>query len=503
MTPALIDQPRPAPCTLREGILVTVGLLALIALQLVVGGAGNLFSRHLWVDELYSYAVVADPSLWHALQAIHGGIDSMPTYQLILRALSVVTGPTEIFFRTVSLLSIVLALGGVYVLLRRSVAPLVALTAVLVVWAHPLSLTHAFDARFHGPFLAASVWFCFWVDRRQSIPDRRGAALGLALAALLLCSIHVFGIVVWAIVLTTAALVFRSWRRLWPALIGPVAVPMLWILALGPQRATITIPTWEAPFSRARAVEMAEFVLLPEYLPIVFLMMWGVLSLRRVFTEQPPRAGADPPAPSLILLTSLSVLVPVLVIMSKVIQPTLTPRYAIPAIAALAPAVAYGLARLPRWGAVPILLVLLYTSGNSLEGNAKDARRQDQRTAAVSQAVREIPDNQPVVFEVTHELAVVWHYAPDIRSRLVLLDFEHGQVPNPTRLRIVSRDLARAYARFYPAPQLVSWNTLQSSPEFYLAPDGRAHMEPPTAESRYPGFSIARVNAFVAKATRR
>jgi len=493
----------PSPCTAREALLVSLSLGAVIVLQLVYADALSLFFRYFWVDELYTYAIVTDPSLRHAFQAIHGGIDSMPTFQLLLRLLSVfTTPPSEVFFRVVSLGSLVLALTGVYVLLRRSVAPLVAVTAVFVVWAHPLSLTHAFDARFHGPFLAASVWFCYWVDRWQAAPDRRWTALGLALISLALCAIHVFGVLVWAIVLAAGVLIARQWRRVWPALIGPVAVPVLWVLALQPQRAAITIPTWEPLFSWTRVAEMAEYVLLPGHLAIAFLLIWGVICVRCVFTARPARPGFEAPAPALLLLTSLSVLVPVLVVVSLVIQPTLTPRYAIPAIAALAPAVAYGLARLPRWGSGLILAVLVYNSAARLEQNAIEARAQDRQTDAVIGAVRDLPADGPVIFEVPHVLAVVWHYAPDLRSRVVLLDFEIGQVPNPTRLRIVARDLARAYGRFYDGPRLIPWDVVRSAPEFYLSPDGRAYSQPPAADTRYPGFTIARVGPGIAKATR-
>jgi hypothetical protein len=247
---------------------------------------------------------------------------------------------------------------------------------------------------------------------------------------------------------------------------------------------------------------MAEFVLLPRYLAAVFLLMFGVLCVQRVFTTRPARARPDLPAPALLLLASLSLLVPLIVVVSLVVQPTLTPRYAVPAVAALAPAVAYGLARLPRWGSALILAALVVHSTLGLRREANQARWQDQQTDALVEAVRELPADGQVVFEVTHVLQVAWHYAPDIRSRMVLLDFETGQLPTPGPIRVVSRDLARVFLRFYDGPRRVSWDELRSAPEFYLAPDARAYAQPPTADTRYPGFTITRLGPFLAKATR-
>jgi hypothetical protein len=492
----------PALYTTREGVLVTLALIAVIGVQLVAVDAQYLFSKYFWIDELCTYAAVADPDLAHMLQGMRGGMDTMPTFNLIARALSAFIAPSEVYLRGVAFGSVVLALSGVYAGLRRSVPPVVALTAVFVVWAHPLSRAHAFDARPYGPYLAASVWFCYWVDRRQTSPDRR-TALALAATSLALCSIHVFGGLVWAIVLVAAGIVFRRWRPLWPALLGPVPVPALWMLAVQPQRDAVAIPTWEPAFTWARAAEMGETVLLPGFIGIVFLAIWGVLCVQRVFTPRVLRPDMGPPATPLLLLTSLSLLVPLIVLLSLLFQPTLTHRYAIPAVAALAPAVAYGVMRLPRWGCAVILAVLLVSTTYGLRRNAIQARWEDQQTDAVANAIRELPADRQVVFEVAHVIAVVWHYSPDLRSRVALLDFETGQVPNATRLRMVSRDLARIYNRFYAWPPLVSWEALRSSPEFYFSPDVRAYLQPIAAEMRYPGFTITPVNPLIRKATRR
>ena len=488
----------------RERILAALMLLVLVVLQLAAIDGFYLLSKYFWIDELYTYAVVADPSLAHALRAIEDGIDNMPVNALLMRVVGAfVTNPAEVFLRSYSLGFMMLALIGVYVLLRRAVSPLAAVAGALTVWAHPLTLAHAFDARFYAPFMAASVWFCFVVDRRLTLPLSWRTGAGLALAALGLCAIHMFGILVWGIVLAACVLVFRRVRPLWPALAGPAVLPVLWWLVLGTHRAVITVPTWENPFSWSRVAETARFVLLPDYVTATLLLIWGVACIRLILAQRPEEAPASPPAPSFLLLTSLVLLLPAVVVVSLLVQPALTPRYSMVAIAALAPPVAWSAARLPRWGTVLIIAVLIAVSTNGLRRHAIQARWQDQQIQSVIAAVRDLPGDDPVVFEVTHVLDVIWRYAPDLRSRVVLLDFETSDVPGSSQLRIVSRDLARLYRTLYEAPRYVRWSELRSSTSFYLAPDRRAYSAQPSAEDRYPDFTIAPLGPHLAVASRR
>ena len=320
----------------REVLLVALGLAVAFAAQLTLVDGWYLLSRRFWIDELSTYELVAAPSLTQALRAVHGGIDSMPAYAILMRLPAVLVGdPSEFFLRSGSLGFILLAAVGVYTLLRQSVSRPAALAGALAVWAHPLALNQAFDARFHGPFLAASVWFCLAVHRRHTVSPGRGGAIALALAAIALCAIHLFGVIVWAIVLGTSALVFRHWRSLWPALVGPTVLPAMWWLALGPQRRTVTVTSWEDPFSWSRAADTTGFVLLPVFFTSLMLLIWAVIAAESIRTRR-EAVAPHTVSPAEILLTSLGLLVPALIAVSLVIQPTLTPRYAIAAVAALA-----------------------------------------------------------------------------------------------------------------------------------------------------------------------
>jgi len=489
----------------REGALVLVAILALVATQLISIDGRYLFTKHFWLDELYTHAIVADPDLGHAFRAARGGMDSMPLHQIILRGFTLFVPPGEVLFRAVALGSVVAALSGLYLLLRRAVSPLVAVTTVMAIWAHPLILINAFDARFYGPFLAASVWFCYALERRHAAATATRTAAGLAVASLVLCAIHVFGILVWLTAVPTAVLVYRRWTIWWPALAGPAAFPVLWVLFLQPQRDVVTIPTWEAAFSWFTVASTVRFVLLPGYLGILIVLMGigagvGLLRARRL------DARLDDPAPALVLLAGLGALIPLLILESLIVQPTLTSRYFIPAVAALAPAIALGLAWLPRWACAILFMVFVGLSTHGLRQNAREARAQDERTAAIMREIRTVPSGERVMFEVPHVVAVVWHYAPDLRDRIALMDFETGQVPHPSPLRIATRDLARAYARFYDGPRQVPWIEIAAGSAFYLMRDFRAWAPTgpaPTPSTRYPGFIITAVGRDIAKASRR
>jgi len=491
--------------TRREGIGVAVLIAAVCLVQLAAANAFDLFSRHFWVDELYSHAVVADPSWSHALQAIHGGLDSLPTYQLALRVVALVIAPTEVALRSFAFASVVLALVGVYALLRHAVSPLVALTAAAAVWAHPMALSYAFDARYYGPFLAIAVWFC-WIVHRRHTERTRATTAALTALSLLLCGVHVFGVLVLAAVLLTAGLVYRQWRAWLPALVGPVLLPPLWFLALQPQRQTITVATWEGVFSWSQVLDTASSVFVPGYLAAVFLGMFAIVCLHRVVRGQVQATSSPGPAESLTLLAGLSLLFPAIVLVSYFIQPTLTPRYFIPAIVALAPAIAHGLTQVPRWGTVVILVFLLGFGTNQLRWGGAHARSTDQRIEAMAGAIRALPADRPVLFEVTHELAVLWKYAPDLRNRVFWIDFEDGELPHPSAIRIVSRDLARAYSRFYDGQPGTAWSSVEDSREFYVIVDPRAWAADgpaSTNETRYPGFTLEPAGIVLMRASKR
>src|SRR5207249_8836475 len=89
-----------------------------------------------------------------------------PGVYLWLRLFTQIVGDSsETTFRVFSFLWVLVGLIGIYVAVRRIVAPLIAFGAVLAVWCNPLVLEYAFEARAYAPWLAGSIWLAVLAAR--------------------------------------------------------------------------------------------------------------------------------------------------------------------------------------------------------------------------------------------------------------------------------------------------------------------------------------------------
>jgi hypothetical protein len=362
----------------------------------------------------------------------------------------------------------------------------VSCAAVLALWSHPLVLREAFDARFYAPWLAAAAWFVYFAARSQQ--PGRPPRLALALTAVLLCTVHYFGIITLALTAGGAAvaspLSFRErCRRLLPALAGPVA--LLCCLPLLPgQRGATTVATWVPPTDLA---SIAAF--LDGLAPLCFVLLLGGALL--VTGRRPATAWGPGPAG----LLALGLMPLVLVGFSAAVQPVLIARYGMPAAAAVAPIMALVGARLPRLVLAGACAALLAWGTWLLHTEAGRAAGADRRTNELAAVLRARTGDDPIAFQHTHELYVVCRYAPDLAGRCVCLDVEPGQVNDVTRFRLFNRDLHRRYVVWYSRPGLIRWDDYRALPRRYLVPafdqlDGLAG-----SAARYPGFVAEPVEA--------
>jgi hypothetical protein len=462
--PALRSEARPAE-------LAAVGLLlaGFIVAELAIAHAFGLFGHNFWIDEIYTWTLAADPDVGHAAEGLAAGFDTNPPGLVVaLRLYGLLAGaPTETSLRVYSLLSVLAALVGVYALLRQVFAPLTALAGVLAVWAHPLVTFHAFEARYYSTWLAAAVWFAFFLGRARG-RLRFGTALGLALTSLLLCMVHYFGVLSWGLTIA-GELAFRrrapGLRR--PALalagLGPAALGAFIPLLLS-QRAAYSVSTWVDDTTLQRVVEFG-LDILPKYLGAVVIIAWVAYvcgGYRRVGMARPdPRCLAG--------LTALGALPLILVGFSYTVQPVLVDRYAIPAVAAIGPAAAYALAGAGRGWVLAACAFLLASGAYTMHSLDLRYRERDARTAELAAAVRKHTGDQPVLFESVHELYVVCRYAPDVAPRCVALEFDLDQVRG-NRFRRFLKDATRAYARCYPEPRIVGWGEVRGSVRHWLVP---------------------------------
>ncbi len=444
---------------------VLLFLSALAAVQLALAGAYSLFSRHFWLDEMYTQRLVADAELTHMLAALRGGVETHPpTYYLLLRGLTALVGTTEeSALRAASLLAVLLGLVGVYAAVRRAYAPLVALTATVALWSHPLVQRYAFEARMYGPWMAAAAWFIYALTVSRQ-PGRGPLCLVLlAGTSVLLCILHYFGILVLALVLAVHLWWARSfrWSVLLAAAAGPAALLACTPFLLG-QRAAITVPTWVKSPDLMDVAHVLLSVLLPRNLALVPVAAgaWWLLRGR----HGPKVARGD--LTGIVTLAGLALLPVALAVFSVTVQPVLVDRYALPATAAVAAVTALVLVPLSRPWLVALCVLLAAGATLNLRELAREYAERDLRTDALIAAIRTDTGDEIVVFEQPHELHPVCRYAPDLANRCFLLDFENTSVAS--RSRIFNRDLARRFAEFYGSPGLVSVEHISSLRRYYL-----------------------------------
>lgn len=470
----------------REIVLVAGGLALLMAVQLWLSDAFYLFHSHFWVDELFTFAIVSDPDLPHAMEALANVVDTNPpNLHLLLRLWTGLWGLSEVAFRSFALLAMLLALVGIYVVLRDLFAPLPALAGVLAVWCHPLIVRHAFEARFYAPWLAGAVWYAFVLSRALRSP-RLGWLVAVAALSVFVCTIHYFGILTLGLITAGELCLSRPWDRrvLWclAAIVpGPAALAACAPFYLG-QRAALTLPTWNQPPDLLGTMTG----LAPALAVVCVFYLRGLITARlRPGGDRLGTAG----------LVALALLPAVLIVFSLLLQPATMARYILPSLAVLGPLVALLVQFLPRAGIVVVCLILAGLSAWGMRNLAEQYRIRDRRTDELIATIRALPGAAPVAFEHVNSLYVIDHYAPEVGVRCFYLDFERDQVPQASNHRIIMRDVARQVARFRGRPGLVGWAEFRKLPARFVVPGEELGEPIHDVEARFPGFELKDMGA--------
>jgi hypothetical protein len=485
---------------LGETVLVMVLLISVMATQLALSKAFPLLRRNFSLDEIVVHTLVSDRKVAHSLRAIAGGLDTNPpSYHLLLRAFRMLVGnASEIALRCFALLSVLVALSGLYVNLRQNYSSLVALTAVLAIWSHPLIVQHAFEARMYGPWLAAIAWFSYFLARAGDASLDLWSQVLLASTALLTCTMHTLGLLAFGLIVSFYLLFHPAsmWSQSALALasLGPLAF-IAWSPFLWKQNAAYTT-TWVSPPTKPRVVSFMRAILLRRHLAAVLVGAGLSPFLPTIGGEFSALPGVSRDAVFLAGLAGLVLMPLILVIFSYTVQPLLVDRYALPTVASLAPAIASVISPMPDVWLVALCGLLFLIGVYNLRDLHRASWQQDRRSAALMQALREHTGEEPVLFEGPLELYVVCRYAPDLAKRCFALDFEPEQVGHRDAHRLSSRDQARIFTKFYPEPNLIPWEAARNLPTPYIVPT--PYFVPSSAtlqqgfsgfEKRYPGFT--------------
>jgi hypothetical protein len=478
-----------------ELVVVALVLAGVLALEVELAQAGYLFTRHFWLDEILTHTMVTDASLTHAMNALRSGVETHPpALYLTLRGFIALTGQKdEVGLRLFTVLSAFLGLLGIYRTLRQSFPIDASLAAAVGIWCHPLFQKEAFDARFYMPWLAGIAWYAYFLTRSR---DEGGPSvqIGLAVTSIFVCTVHYFGIISLGLVLGGEMMARRArGRPLSPGLLSSclgfvalaVCLPMLF-----QQRSAITVSSWQPEADWKVARSLFENIYLAKPLAIGAIVAWvgalvGGTRARTLESEQESNANKQAPLSALLLLPVA------LVGFSFLVQPALMERYSVPAIAGLAPAIAWLLSRTTAPFILAAALLFLVWGGLQLNEQTAEAHQKDEHTTQLIRLIHEVTDDEPVIFESPREQYVVCRYAPDLVKRSFLLDFEKSQTGFEPQSRIFVRDLARQYDHFYGTPPLMTLDRLRREKHAYLVGAFLSGGDPrATFEGPYPGFVI-------------
>ena len=528
--PETENEESPRNVTVRETLTVVLGLVALAAVQLCLTASFSLFDRYLWLDEIHTHLLVTDPELTHAAAALAGGADfNPPGLYLMLRGLDVFTGGGPISWRAAAVGSVLAALLGIYLLVRHAAGRAAAAIAVIVVWSHPLVVFQAFEARFYAPWLAAVVWLAYSLARYSREEAGPFWRIAVAACSVAVCLIHYFGVI--SLVLVTAAHLAFNWRstrdplRLLAALsAGPAALLACIPLYLG-QRGSLTVPTWMPDPTWQSTLGFLHGLFLFPILALMIVAAGRYFSSGAEFPPEsmplPARKHTNPKRKrgrqvlsSLALrvgvrcvkldgeryisgrlrplagLTGLLALPAVLIALSYAAQPAMMGRYALPAIAAVAPVAALmarGIDR-PRWSVVCVVLLLLGSC--NLAGVRQYMQTRDADWDQLAAWLASDHPHVPVLFELRDDLYPMCQIAPSLAGEFYFHDFPDAAPGWQTRRFTVERDVARNHHRLYGWPQLLTPDDLNRLGRIYYV---ASRPDPARVTQQFPGFNVRRV----------
>lgn len=496
----------------REIALLALGLAIVALVFLFLADGGVLFTRPLWTDELHTVLLASRSTPFAVIDDLaHGADYGPPLLHLATWLIRVVTGPlTNTGLRVASLLSVTGALLLVYATLRRRYSRLPSVAAVAAIASHNLVVAHSFEARFYGPWLLCAAYVAWALGASES--KRRN--LHLAIASVLLATVHWYGVVSLGIMCAAVTLASgRNWlktlRSLVPVATGLLAFALCLPLAVG-QRHALTVNTWVPEF---RFSQMDAFVRIYWAAPVVVvaLAIFGIATVvrARASSVELQRIGDVAENSSVVALFSLAIMPLALAAMSVLGQPSMWPRYAMPAVLAWAPVVVLALTLSgPRIASLfGLFVIATWFTNFSREAQYKGAFNVGvaRQLAAIQQA-RGL--GVPIVFQSMHAMYAT--AAGDWDQRLSTLFLElpdstmdrafprGGRFESLNKNLRVERDVARVHSRRFGFPRLAPLLALDSLPRFVIIasddnlPPGYSGAEGIVA-SLFPRYRMARL----------
>ena len=467
----------------RELGFVLLALASVTAMFLYLSDGWILFVRPLWTDELHTVLVASRSSPLTIFADLANGADyGPPLTELGTWVLGVLTGGlTNANLRVASMLCVWGALLLLYSTLRRRFDAAPSLAAVAAVASHSLVVAHSFEARFYGPWLLCASYLAW----SFTVPAGRRRDVNVAVASVLLATVHWYGVVSLGIMCAGAvAACGARWRDalrlLRPALAGLLAFALCVPLAVG-QRHALTVNTWVPEFRLSQLESLAR-IYWASLIPMLALLLFVVAALVQTRRGEPGRVVRLAVAiedPGLVALVALATMPLALAAMSIAGQPSMWPRYAIPAVLAWAPLIALAVSLAGRWPTRAFVAVALATWFVSV---TRESQYKSAFAVGVSRQLAAIQQARalgvPIVFQSMHamyasasgdwdrRLSTSFLEIPDSTMDAVLP--RAGRFESLNKNLRVERDVARVHSRRFGFPRLSSQQSLDSLRRFVL-----------------------------------
>jgi hypothetical protein len=495
--------------TSREILLMAATSLVLLVAEILTSNSRILFDRYLWIDELWTKFIESESSMWQSLAALkQSGDPTPPVYHLLARASwGLIGGSAETAFRTLSFVSMWLALVLLYVLLRRTFAILPALVAVLAFWSGGAIISYAFYARPYASLLAAVVSFCLVYGQEKKGPL---AVALIATMAALVCTLHYFGIFALAAVVLGDTLARREplatmIRRWLPAAAGPIALASCWPFVdawHGDKAAVFTSLPPETVVSAVKNVSLSWSV---AWEATAILITAWFISTAIWLIERALRRDGKAPATNIGPLQPVAglfglIVVPILVaIFSTLVFSSMLTRYMIPGLLGVAALLAIVASKTspPILSAAAVLLILL---GRHNLHHFSEAQMKWQATADQMMKIGQ-NDKLAIVTLSLHEADLLYEYAPNLRSRIFVADLRESHRSQLFRGTLGEYELENKWLTVYPdLPKLANADQLRRMGKFHLVnPEPPVLAEQQTRPSEaFPLPKIADILSFQA-----
>jgi hypothetical protein len=458
----------------REGILASLIVFVILAAEVMLSRPDVLLGHDFGYDELITRLIVTDPSLSHSLRALVGGVDTNPpTYFLLLRGFCVLIDATDATaLRTFSLICTGIGFVFIYFVLRRTFSVWVCFLAVAAMWPNMLLFSHVFDARYYGVLLAAAAVFCFFYCN-----DHDGALwkISAGVSAVLLCTLHYFGIISWGAIVLGDFLARRGSVRqrlvhVLPALAGPVALAACLPFLRG-QSSGLSTRTWIKPLTTSQAINSVKSALDTTVLPAM-TALWLICDAIR--QRRPGTGKKFVPAPvgpvAPVLGMGMLVILPlILIAFSFLVQPAWIGRYMLNSVLGVTVLVALVSSRSPAVVLAPVTAICLLIGAGYLH---LFSRVTDQSQIAQQQWVHRFSDPNdtlPIVCFSGLEGLVMYYYAPEVRPRVFILNVDTCPAKNLPYVAHYLHEFDARVSRFYNSmPATITWDQLRNLGRFHL-----------------------------------